>query len=175
MLEDFQMDGAKDVHTPLCSTSTLALEDGLPLVDVGLYRRAIGRLQYMGFTRPDVLYAVNKLSQFMHAPSSLHWVIMVIVDDPLLHTLSILPLMLSHGKVFNPVFHSRMKHLALDYFFVRERVATGLLVLHHVSSTGQVADLLTKPLGHRLFQALRFKIGVSDGSSILQGRIKAPT
>ena len=35
----------------------------------------------------------------------------------------------------NHVFHTRSKHIELDYHFVRERVSMGLLVTRHVSST----------------------------------------
>nr|GLL16949.1 uncharacterized protein LOC109146716 [Ipomoea trifida] len=72
----------------------------------------------------------------------------------------------------NPVFHSRTKHLALDYFFVRELVTSGTLVVRHIPSSAQLADLLTKSLGRHLFLHFRSKIGVSDGSSILRGRVK---
>lgn len=34
----------------------------------------------------------------------------------------------------NPVFHSRMKHLALDYHFVRDQVQSGVLHVVHVST-----------------------------------------
>lgn len=33
----------------------------------------IGPLQYLSLTRPDISYAVNKLSQFMHSPLQTHW------------------------------------------------------------------------------------------------------
>nr|GLL49744.1 uncharacterized protein LOC109146716 [Ipomoea trifida] len=71
----------------------------------------------------------------------------------------------------NPVFHSRMKHLALDYFFVREQVTTGSLRVGYVKTSEQVADLLTKPLGQRLFTGFRNKLGLADGASILRGRV----
>ncbi|GAU28735.1 hypothetical protein TSUD_372430 [Trifolium subterraneum] len=45
----------------------------------------------------------------------------------------------------NPVFHSRMKHLAIDYHFVRDLVAANQLQVSHVPSSHQLADLLTKP------------------------------
>ncbi|KAL4567978.1 hypothetical protein LXL04_023577 [Taraxacum kok-saghyz] len=38
-------------------------------------------------------------------------------------------------------------------------------------NTDQLADILTKPLGRGPVLLLRSKIGVSDGSSILRGRI----
>lgn len=55
----------------------------------------------------------------------------------------------------NPVFHARSKHIELDYHFVRERVALGLLVTRYIPTTKQVADLFTKSvpkakLGFRL-------------------------
>nr|GMD67972.1 polyprotein [Ipomoea batatas] len=52
------------------------------------------------------------------------------------------------------------EHLALDYFFVREQVMSGSLRVAHIPSSTQVADLLTKLLGRRLFTLFRDKIGV---------------
>ncbi|XP_019174280.1 PREDICTED: uncharacterized protein LOC109169846 [Ipomoea nil] len=37
------------------------------------YRRIVGALQYLTITRPDLSYAVNRLCQFMHAPTDEHW------------------------------------------------------------------------------------------------------
>ncbi|XP_019168829.1 PREDICTED: uncharacterized protein LOC109164734 [Ipomoea nil] len=37
------------------------------------YRRIVGALQYLTITRPDLSYAVNRLCQFMHAPTEEHW------------------------------------------------------------------------------------------------------
>ncbi|KAL4570097.1 hypothetical protein LXL04_025748 [Taraxacum kok-saghyz] len=72
----------------------------------------------------------------------------------------------------NPVYHSRMKHVALDYHFVREQVTSGHLKVLHVHSQNQLAHMLTKPLLRAPFLRNRSKIGVSDGSSILRGHIK---
>nr|CAN68480.1 hypothetical protein VITISV_007280 [Vitis vinifera] len=60
----------------------------------------------------------------------------------------------------NLVFHSRMKHMAVDYHFLRDQVQSGALRVAHVSSADQLVDLLTKPLPHSQFQKLRVKIGL---------------
>lgn len=64
----------------------------------------------------------------------------------------------------NPVFHSRMKHVEIDYHFVREQVQNGSLRVCHVSTKEQLADLLTKPLSVSDFCKLRSKIGVTNRS-----------
>ena len=73
---------------------------------------------------------------------------------------------------FNPVQHSRMKHIQIDLHFVRDLVAKNVLVVHHVHTSDQLADLLTKPLSRQRTEFLRNKIGLSDGSPFLRGRIK---
>jgi hypothetical protein len=50
---------------------------------------------------------------------------------------------------FNPVFHSKIKHVAIDYHFIRDQLQNGVLRVAHVSSADQLADALTKPL-HRI-------------------------
>ena len=42
-------------------------------MDSSKFCRIIGRLQYLSLTRPDISFAVNKLSQFMHKPTTNHW------------------------------------------------------------------------------------------------------
>jgi hypothetical protein len=46
----------------------------------------------------------------------------------------------------NPTFHGRMKHVDVDYHFVGERVAKGLLDIQFISTHDQVADGFTKAL-----------------------------
>jgi hypothetical protein len=71
-LEKFDMEGAKPSPTPLSSTANLQLHDGHAPTDATHFRRIIGALQYLNLTRPDLSFAINKLSQFMHKPTALH-------------------------------------------------------------------------------------------------------
>ncbi|WKA12632.1 hypothetical protein VitviT2T_029998 [Vitis vinifera] len=64
----------------------------------------------------------------------------------------------------NLVFHSRMKHVAIDYHFIRDQVQLGALRVTHVSSADQLVDALTKSLPRSSFQELRVKIGFSSGA-----------
>ena len=62
----------------------------------------------------------------------------------------------------NPVFHSRMKHIALDFHFIRDNVQSGALRVTHLSTRDQLADALTKPLTSIRFQEIMHKIGVTQ-------------
>lgn len=244
----------RPVTTPMAPAPKLSLTSGTPLEAPSEYRAVLGSLQYLSFTRPDIAYAVNRLAQFMHRPTDVHWQatkcilrylagtashgIFLRSDTPLvLHAYSdadwardmedcvstnayILylgsnPISWSSKKqrgvaqssteaeyravantaselrwvcsLFtelgiplptppviycdnvgatylsaNPVFHSRMKHIALDLHFVRDHVQAGALRVTHVSTHDQLADALTKPLPRLRFTELMSKIGVAQ-------------
>ncbi|KAK2966177.1 hypothetical protein RJ640_008743 [Escallonia rubra] len=64
---------AKPVHTPMSTSTQLSRHSGEPHSSTFEYRSIVGALQYLSFTRPDISFAVNKVAQFMHAPTSDHW------------------------------------------------------------------------------------------------------
>ena len=253
LLTKTNMFNAKPVSTPMSPTPKLSLFSGTVLDDATEYRTVLCSLQYLAFTRPDIAFAVNRLSQFMHRPTDVHWqavkrVLRYLVgtlshgiflrsDNPLsVHAfsdadwggdtdgyvstnayviylggspiswsskkqrgvarssteaeyravantaselrwicslLSELGVKLPTAPVIycdnvgatylcaNPVFHSRMKHIALDYHFVRGYIHSGALRVSHVSTKDQLADALTKPLSRTRFIEINNKIGVT--------------
>lgn len=248
------MTNAKPVPTPMSASTSLSVRDGEPLDNPAAYRTLVGSLQYLLLTRPDIAFAVNKLSQFMHKPTTTHWTAAKRVLRYLAGTYTAGIFLSRHSNmslhaysdadwagdkddytstgayvVFlgqhpiswsakkqtgvarssteaeyravsatasevkwlfsllrevgvkidsvptiycdnigatylsaNPVFHSRMKHLALDYHFIREQVQNGTLRVTHVSTKDQLADGLTKPLPRTRFGMLFTKIGITQ-------------
>ena len=68
------MDKAKSVDTPLAVSEKLRLTDGATLgaEDATHYRSVVGALQYLTLTRPDISFSVNKVCQYLHAPTTTH-------------------------------------------------------------------------------------------------------
>jgi hypothetical protein len=66
----------------------------------------------------------------------------------------------------NPVFHDQSKHIDTIFHFIRQCVEEGRVNLEHVDTDSQLADILTKPLGHDHFVELRTRLGlvkISEG------------
>lgn len=63
---------SKPISTPL-STSEYLVSIGSPFSDPTLYRSLVGALQYLTITCPDLSYAVNQVSQFLHSPTTDHF------------------------------------------------------------------------------------------------------
>lgn len=59
--------------TPMTSSLKLSKDLGSPLTNPTTYRSTVGALQYLTLTRPDIAFAVNKLSQFLQTPTDVHW------------------------------------------------------------------------------------------------------
>lgn len=65
------MEGCIPSSFPMEHNIRLTTEDDS--LDVGKYKRLIGRLLYLQVTRPGIIFAVNTLSQFVYAPRETHW------------------------------------------------------------------------------------------------------
>lgn len=56
--------------------------------------------------------------------------------------------------------HTRMKHIDIKKYYVRELVQANVIEHEYIPTTEMVADLFTKPLGVKLFSKFRSMIGV---------------
>jgi hypothetical protein len=265
LLSKTNMTEAKPISSPMASSSTLSAYTGDTMEDPTLYRSVVGSLQYLSLTRPDLAFAVSRVCQFMHCPTTLHWQAVKRILRYLKHTISHglllhktsynslhaysdadwagcsddrrstgaycvylgsnliswssrkqptvsrsstkaeyksvantaaellwirsllkeLRLTLSGppkiwcdniGATYlsvNPVFHARTKHVAIDFHFARELVASKDLEILFVPSADQIADVLTKPLASKRFQCLSYKLNVRSLPLHLREDIKA--
>jgi len=254
LLSKTNMTEAKPVSSPMSSSAALSAYTGDPMEDPSLYRSTVGSLQYLSLTRPDLAFAVNRVCQFMHRPTKLHW-------QAVKRILRYLKCTITHGLLLqktsttslqaysdadwagcsddrrstgaycvflgtnliswssrkqptvsrssteseyksvantaaeviwirsllkelgltlstppkiwcdnigatylsvNPIFHARTKHVAIDFHFVRELVASKDLEILFVPSEDQLADVLTKPLVSKRFTRLSYKLNVRE-------------
>jgi len=72
LLQDIGFLNAKSAVIPMDPNLHLTSIDGDLLPDPSAYRRLLGRLMYICISRPDIYFAVNKLSQFMNQPQTPH-------------------------------------------------------------------------------------------------------
>lgn len=246
--------GAKPATFPLEQNLKLALSTSALLVNPAVYQQLIGRLIYLAVTRPDLVFSVHVLAQFMQQPRNDHWqaalrVVRYLKGTPgqgivlsstndfqisgwcdsdwgscpltrrsvtgyfvqlgespvswktrkqptiskssaeaeyraisfltseLLWMKSILiSLGISHHqpmKIYcdsktaihisnNPVFHERTKHIEINCHFVRDEIQSETVSTHHVSTTQQLADVFTKPLGRHAYKVFHSKLGILD-------------
>jgi hypothetical protein len=60
----------------------------------------------------------------------------------------------------NPVMHSKTKHIAIRYHFIRDHVMKGDVELHFIPTDKQLADVFTKPLDEKTFKFLISELGM---------------
>jgi histone deacetylase 1/2 len=75
LLKKVNMTSCKPVSTPLSTSEKLSVYEGTRLGpnDATRYRSIVGALQYLTLTRLDIAFSVNKVCQFLHAPTDIHW------------------------------------------------------------------------------------------------------
>jgi histone deacetylase 1/2 len=91
LLQRVGMKNCKPMNTPMSSTDKLTAHDGelLGPKDASEYRSIVGALQYLTLTRPDISFAVNKVCQFLHRPTTVHWSAVKRILRYLQHTIGI--------------------------------------------------------------------------------------
>ena len=66
----------------------------------------------------------------------------------------------------NPVQHSRTKHIEIRHHFLHDHVAQEDIVISHVNTEENLADIFTKPLDEKRFYALRCELNILDSANV---------
>lgn len=72
LLKRFSFENLKPHAISMTAGKYISKNEGEKMVNPSLYRSAIGRLQDLEHTRPDIAFAMNKMSQCLHVPSDIH-------------------------------------------------------------------------------------------------------
>ncbi|KAL0381267.1 UNVERIFIED_CONTAM: Retrovirus-related Pol polyprotein from transposon RE1 [Sesamum angustifolium] len=72
IIHDAGLDTCKPISSPLLLVVKLSAHDTDPLFDPDPYRRLVGHLLYLSFTRSDISFGAQQLSQFVHQPGQAH-------------------------------------------------------------------------------------------------------
>jgi hypothetical protein len=73
LLDRASLTDHRTAETPMELNVHLVATDGEPLEDPTRYRHIVGSLVYLGVIRPDISYSVHILSQFVSAPTQIHY------------------------------------------------------------------------------------------------------
>jgi hypothetical protein len=67
---------------------------------------------------------------------------------------------------YNPSEHSRTKHIDIRHHFLRDHTIKGDIVISHVGTNDQLADIFTKPLDEKQFCDLRSELNIIDSGNV---------
>jgi hypothetical protein len=67
---------------------------------------------------------------------------------------------------YNYCEHSRIKHIDIRHHFLRDHAIKGDIVISHVRTNEQLADIFTKPLDEKRFQELRSELNIIDSRNV---------
>jgi hypothetical protein len=79
----------KPASTPLSYTTKISahIGDRLSLEDATRYHSIVGALQYLTLTRPNISFVFNKVCQYLHSLTTVHWTIVKHILRFLRHTM----------------------------------------------------------------------------------------
>jgi alkyl hydroperoxide reductase subunit AhpC len=85
--------------------------------------------------------------------AQLHWIRQILKDYG--YTMNHIPLLCDNKSAikiaYNPCEHSRTKYIDIRHHFLRDHVIKGGIVMSHVGTNDQLANIFTKPLDEKRF------------------------
>ncbi|CAN6456408.1 unnamed protein product [Victoria cruziana] len=261
------MENCKPVSMPCILNHKMSSKEGDLYHDPTYYRKIVGMLQYLTFTRHDIVYSVNQVSQFMHAPTDCHmeaakrilrylkgtvgdglayvkddiytsghrlftytdadwagdpderrsvsgycvfignnviswsskkqmavarssteaeyramaagtadvtWIRHLLEElyEPIASSILLCDNQSTINIAFNPIIHSRTKHIEIYQHFVRKKVENKEIEPSFVRSESQIADIFTKGLTTHQFWMLKYKLCMIQDHAQLEGSCK---
>jgi hypothetical protein len=86
------------------------------------------------------------------------------------YTMNHIPLLCDNESAikiaYNPCEHSRTKYIDIRHHFLRDHVIKGDIVISHVGTNNQLADIFTKPLNEKRFHELRSELNIIDSHNV---------
>ncbi|KAH9677665.1 retrovirus-related pol polyprotein from transposon RE1 [Citrus sinensis] len=164
LLSKVEMTECKGIDTPMSTGSKLQKivqgELGYYLEDPTHYRSIVGGMQYLILTRPEIAFAVNKLSQYVAAPTLQHLMACKRVLRYLKATQDYGLKFFREGSLTLTSFTDADWACDLD-----DRKSVGAYCIY--------LDIMTKPLSFVRFNYLRSKLNVHLCPLSLRGAVRA--
>nr|GFC42438.1 hypothetical protein [Tanacetum cinerariifolium] len=175
ILKKYEMESCDPVGTPMKIKDKLDLDQNGTPVDAMKYRSMIGALMYLTSSRPDIVHATFELTGFSDAdyagckdtfkstPGEAQFLGEKLLTDYGFHFNKILIYCDSKSAIAiscNLVQHSRTKHIAVRYHFIKEHVEKGSIELYFIKTDYQLADIFTKALPADHFNYLVRHLGM---------------
>ncbi|GJU38906.1 retrovirus-related pol polyprotein from transposon TNT 1-94 [Tanacetum coccineum] len=170
------------IGTPMEIKDKLHLDQNETLVDAMKYRRIIGALMYLTSSKSDIVHATYLCASLSSKKQDCTTLSTVEAEYVSLsaycaQVIWMRTQLTDYGFHFNkipicydlksaiaiscnPVQQSRIKHIAVCYHFIKERMEKGMIELYFVKTDYQLADLFTKALPVDQFNYLVRRLGM---------------
>ncbi|GJW13906.1 zinc finger, CCHC-type containing protein [Tanacetum coccineum] len=165
VLKKFNYFDCTPISTPMDTSEKLMPNNGQAVSQLE-YSRVIGCLMYaMTCTRPDIAFAVGKLSRYTSNPGTQHWQAIQRVLKYLKKTIDYkltytgYPLVLEAlicdsdatlTKAYSQMHNGKSRHLGVRHIMIRELITNGVVSIEFVRSQQNLVDYLTKGLARDL-------------------------